>query len=258
MLYCKATIPDGSNSGSEKKGVTEKMSKGAVPALILGFLFGLVPSLPFWDGDGWSWTEIYLALANGLMFGLLALVIQQAVAESYLRSRLLQGTLDFDIFYTAPFIPIGLNGLAVALAFVGGSTIVVFFIAAGQVGFSLIDIIINGLLIFITLLIFFMTLRPAHKVLREAKLAEQDNLRRHLAEAYRRLEAMTLQEKQDILNFSTEVALWREYEARLKEVSTWPYNAGILRTLFASIFLPIIATLGQRVMAYLLVELGIN
>ncbi len=235
-----------------------KTSKGATPALILGFAFGFLPSLPWVWNEGVSWVNFYLPLVSGLMFGLLALVIQQSVSEGHLSNRLLQGPLNFDIFYTAPFIPIGLHSLAVALAFVGGSTIVVFFNAAGQLAFTLADIIIHSLLILVTLLIFFMTLLPTHRVLQTAKRAEQDNLRRHLADAYRRLEAMTLEEKQDILPFSTEVGLWQQYEDRLKEVPTWPYNAGMLRTLFASILLPILVTLGQRLMAYILVELGLN
>ena len=145
-----------------------------------------------------------------------------------------------------------------ARAFVGGSTIVVFFMAAGQFRLTLIDIALYGLLIGITLLIFYMTLRPAHRVLREAKLVEQDELRGHMAEAYRRLEAMTVPERENILPFATEVGLWQQYEVRLKEVPTWPYNAGMLRTLFASILLPIMVTFGQRLMAYILIELGIN
>ena len=101
-------------------------------------------------------------------------------------------------------------------------------------------------------------MRQTHSVLRQAKLAEQDSLRRHMADAYRRLEQMTLEEKQDILPFATEVSLWTQYEKRLEEVSTWPYNAGMLRTLFVSILLPVLVTLGQRLLAYVLVELGIN
>ena len=236
----------------------QKTSKGAAPALLAGFLFGFFPSLPWVGNEGLSWANLYFPLVTGLMFGLLALVIQQSVSEGHLSSRLLQNPLNFDIFYTTPFIPIGLNGLAGALAFVGGSTIVVFYTAAGRLGFSWVDIGLHCSLILVTLLIFFMTMRPTHRVLREAKIAEQDNLRRYLAEAYRRLEAMSLEEKQNILQFSTEVSLWREYEERLKEVPTWPYNAGMLRTLFASILLPVLVTLGQRVSAYILLELGIK
>ena len=87
---------------------------------------------------------------------------------------------------------------------------------------------------------------------------EQAILRRHLADAYRRLEQMTLAEKQEILPFATEVSLWNQYEQRLKAIPTWPYNAGMLSTLIASILLPILVTLSQRLLAYVLVELGIN
>jgi uncharacterized membrane protein len=232
--------------------------KWAGLALALGFAFGFLATSPWANEDGFSWTMWYLALVNGLMFGFLAMVLQQSLAESRLTNHLQQGPLDFDIFYTSPFIPIGLHSLVVALAFIGGSTIVVFFSAVGRRPLNPVDGVLHGILILLTLLIFFLPMRQTHSVLRQAKLAEQDSLRRHMADAYRRLEQMTLAEKQDILPFATEVSLWTQYEERLKEVSTWPYNAGMLRTLFVSILLPVLVTLGQRLLAYLLIELGIN
>mgnify|MGYP001820897375 CR=1 FL=1 len=233
--------------------------KWAVPALALGFAFGFIATSPWSNGDRFSWLMWYLALVNGLMFALIALVIQTSLASSRLTSHLQQQPLDFDIFYTAPFLPIGLHSLISALAFIGGSTIVIFFSAIGRQGLILVDLILHGILILITLLIFFLPMRQTHRVLRDAKLEEQRKLRRQLAAAYRRLEQMTLEEKQeDILNFATEVNLWQGYEERLKSVPTWPFNAGILRTLFASILLPILVTLGQRLLAFLLVELGIH
>ena len=228
------------------------------PALALGFAFGFLATAPWATEDGFSWTMWYLALMNGLMFGLLTLIIQHSFAESRLTNRLQQGPLNFDIFYTAPFTSIGLHSLIVALAFVGGSTIVVFFSAVGRRPLNPVDFVLHGILILLTLLIFFLPMRQTHRVLRQAKLAEQDNLNRHLAAAYRRLEQMSLEQKQDILPFAAEVDLWNQYEARLKDVSTWPYNAGMLRTLFASILLPVFVTLGQRLLTYVLVELGIN
>ncbi len=230
----------------------------AMPALLFGLAIGLVPNLLGIITDGFSWLNLYFLLLTSLMFGLLVLVIQQALSESQLTHRLLQGPLDFDIFYTTPFLPIGLHSLVVALAFVGGSIIVLFFNAAGRVGFSFAALIVHGILALLTVLIFFLPLFPTHRVLRAAKLAELNILRQHMAAAYRRLEVMPVEEKQNILAFASEVSLWQQYEERLNGVPTWPYNAGMLRTLFVSIVLPAVVTLGQRVMAYVLVELGIN
>ncbi len=233
--------------------------KWAVPAFALGFAFGFLATSPWSNADGFSWLMWYLALVNGLMFGLIAFVIQTSIASGRLTSQLQQGPLQFDIFDTAPFLPIGFHSLISALAFVGGSTIVIFFSAVGRQGLILVDLVLHGILIVITLLIFFLPMRQTHCVLRDAKAEEQAKLRRHLAAAYRRLERMTLEEKkEDILNFATEVDLWKGYEERLKSVPTWPFNAGILSTLFASILIPILVTLGQRLLAYILVELGIN
>jgi MFS family permease len=232
--------------------------KWAAPALALGFAFGFLGTAPWASEDGFKWTLWYLALVTGLMFALLAWALQRSAADSRLSNRLQQGPLNFDIYYTSPFLPIGLQSLIVALAFVGGSTIVVFFSAAGQHRLVFFDLILHGFLIIVTLLIFFLPMRQTHKVLQAAKLAEQDNLRRHLAEAYRRLEQMSLEEKKDILSFATEVSLWQQYEERLRAVPTWPYNAGMLRTLIASILLPTFVTLGQRLMALILSRLGMG
>jgi hypothetical protein len=236
----------------------EKTSKGAAPALIAGFAFGFLAGVPSALESDFSWINWYFPVINGLMFGMIALVIQQSVSEGHLTDRLLQGPLDFDIFYTTPFLPIGMLSLVSALAFVGGSTIAILFTAASRLGFSFTELVIHAFLILATLLIFFLPLRQTHTVLRAAKVSELNNIHRKLAEAYRRLDAMTLEQKQDILPFAQEVQLWNQYEARLKEVPTWPYNAGMLRTLFVSILIPIFVTIGQRVMAYLLVELGIQ
>ncbi len=232
--------------------------KWAGPALAIGFAFGFIASSPWSNDNGFSWVMWFLALANGLMFGLISLVLQQSLADGRLTTHLQQQPLDFDIFYTSPFLSIGLNSLFVAIAFVGGSTIVVFYSAIGRQSLTIVELILHGFLILCTLLIFFLPMRQTHRVLRQAKLNEQDNLRRHLAAAYRRLEHMSDEDREDILNFATEVNLWKNYEERLKAVPTWPFNAGILRTLFASILIPILVTLGQRLLAYLLVELGIN
>lgn len=232
--------------------------KWGMPAFALGFAFGFISTSPWSTDDGFSWTMWYLAVVNGLMFGLISFILQHSLAESRLTNRLQQGPLIFDIFYTTPFTSIGLHSLIVALAFVGGSAIVVFFSAFGRQGLAITDLFLHGFLILCTLLIFFLPMRQTHHVLRQAKLTEQDSLNRHLAAAYRRLEQMTPEDKEDILHFATEVNLWKGYEERLKAVPTWPYNAGMLRTLFASILIPILVTLGQRLMAYLLVELGIN
>jgi hypothetical protein len=236
----------------------EKTSKGAAPALVAGFAFGFLASVPEALSEGFNWVNWYFPFMQGLMFGMVALILQQSLSESHLTNQLLQGPLDFDIFYTTPFLPIGMVSLVVALAFLGGSTIVVFFKALGSQAFTWFDLIIHGILILMTLLIFFLTMRQTHRVLRPAKVSELNNIRQKLAGAYRRLDAMTLEEKQNILPFSQEINLWVQYKEELKAVPTWPYNASMLRTLFVSILIPIFVTVGQRVMAYVLVEIGIK
>jgi len=53
-----------------------------------------------------SWTGWYLPFMQGLMFGMLALVVQQSISKNHLNNQLLKGPLEFDIFYTRPFLPI--------------------------------------------------------------------------------------------------------------------------------------------------------
>ena len=156
------------NDGEFNQLVREKKvnaRKWAGPALALGFAFGFLATSPWSNENGFSWVMWYLALVNGLMSGLISLVLQQSFAESRLTNHLQQGPLSFDIFNTAPFLPIGLHSLIVALAFVGGSTIVVFFSAFGRQGLDLVELILHGILILFTLLIFFLPMRQTHRVL---------------------------------------------------------------------------------------------
>ena len=51
--------------------------------------------MPTAVGDGFNWINTYFPIINGLMFGLLALIIQQSMSESRLSHSILHGPLDF-------------------------------------------------------------------------------------------------------------------------------------------------------------------
>ena len=63
--------------------------------------------------------------------------------------------------------------------------------------------------------------------------------RKHLVEATRQLKDQEEQGHQiDTKEVSFTIAAWVSYEKRVQEAPTWPFNAGIIRRLLASMVVP--------------------
>ncbi len=205
--------------------------QGTPIALAVGLALGIMIAKPWVIDDGFRWLKLYSSLTTVTMFALLAWVIYTSLMDTRLINEIERQPLDFDILYLRPFIAIGRQSLRVALAFVGGTTIAVIFAFSIEEGFDLDNLLINGTLILITLLIFFLPMTQTHRILRRAKVEELDTVSRRLADAYDALKDLTDEDREGMLIFSNEVRLWKDYEDRLKSVNTWPYELGMLRTL---------------------------
>lgn len=210
---------------------------------------GILTAAPWLiDGD-FQWLELYVALTSALMFALLLWAIYLAMIDTRLINGIERQPLEFDILYRRPFIAIGRQNLRVALAFVGGTTIAILFTFSPDEAFEFGNLLVYGLLTLVTLLIFFLPMTQTHRILRGAKIKEVDTANRRLADAYDVLKALSDDDRERILTFSTEVKLWKDYEERLKSVNTWPYELGMLRTLLLSVLIPIAASQLQRLAA---------
>jgi len=213
-------------------------------AFSLGALFG------FWVGWSWLsdtnafWLPVVLIPSAGLMFGLLAWTIYVAVAGTRLNAELHRQPLRFDIFDTKPFWPVGRQSLIIALVFVGG---IVLGMVSSLGEESILDWrnwLLYGFLVLVAFLVFFLNMRPTHRLLAGEKRQEQAVVQRNILRACRALMAR-LDAEEGTGTLGAEINALVAYEKRLQETSTWPYDTAMLRTLFFSVILPVVAGLAR-------------
>ena len=212
---------------------------GEVISVAVGFLFGL------WLGVYWRaafdtrWIKGYVSIALILMFSLLAWVIYGSVASTRLTSELHALPLQVDILDRKPFEAIGRHSLVTALVFVGGILLGIVF------GLDVRNILawqtwlFYGLLSIVPVIIFFLSMRPTHRVLRDAKTRELAMVKQRLQQTRAALRQHIAQ--QEALGATAaEYGALVAYEARVRAAQTWPYNTSMLRTLVVSLLLPLL------------------
>ena len=85
--------------------------------------------------------------------------------------------------------------------------------------------------------LFFLSMRPTHAVLGQAKRAELARVSALLNAGYRRLADLVAQQ-QPTGSLPAEVGALLAFEGRLRQARTWPYDTAMLRTLAFSILVP--------------------
>jgi hypothetical protein len=219
---------------------------GQAIALCLGALFGL------WMGQTWVsdtdafWLKLVLIPSNGLMFGLLAWAIYGSVIGTRLMAQLHRQPLRIDILDTSPFWPVGRYGLIIALVFVGGIVLGMVF---GLQWESILDWrswVLYGLLAVVPIVVFFLSMRPTHRVLSAEKKRELTVVETKIGQACRTLVAR-LDAGEGTGTLGSDVTALVAYEERLQAASSWPYDTAMLRTLFVSVIIPGAAALARVV-----------
>jgi hypothetical protein len=200
-----------------------------------------------------SWLVVVWRLSAALMYGLLFWTVQGSFAATRLTAAILRQPLQVDVLEPAPFYPIGRQGLAAALVFVGGVTLGMLF-SLTQLSILLLP---EFWLIFlpqlaVPVVIFFLTMASTHRVLAAAKEAEQGIVHQHLQRSFRELK-QRLAQHQDTGRVTAEINALVAYDERLQRAPTWPYNTTMLRTLVFSVFIPG-ATLVGRVIVDVLFD----
>jgi hypothetical protein len=217
-------------------------------AIGLGAVLGFVSAQTSGFDMGVSWLAFYWFLSLALMYGLLAWVILGTVASTRLNAAIHRQSLRVDILDPTQFEAIGRLSLLLALVFIGGITLslVITFQPENisEPSFWLTYL----LLVLAILLIFFLNMRPTHRLLSAARLEELEPLQRQINLSCREL-VRRLEVNQDPDSLPTEINALIAYEQRLLAARTWPYNTTMLRTLFFSVFIPL-----GSVLARLLVE----
>lgn len=223
---------------SSIKPISELFSIG------IGCIVGVISAISSID-DGISWVSIYWLITNMLLFGLLSWTIFVSIKGSRLISTLLRQPLNVDPFNTTPFQSIGRQSLMIAVAFIGGITISLIFI-----GIDLLNInqtvlwLIYVPLATIPVIIFFINMLPTHRVLADAKNHELTAIRDQLQLSCRKLLKL-MEENEQETNLADKIFALSIYEKQLNETPTWPYNTGMLRTLFFSVLIPVGTLLGR-------------
>ncbi len=216
-------------------------SSGIHPILEIGaLLVGVAIGIPM--GLSWSietsWLRIYIIASLSSMYGLLFWTIICLIAGTKLISSLHQQPMDVNILDIRPFEPVGRHSLISALVFVGGVVLAMLF------GLDLNNIMLWQTWAFILpllavpVLIFFLNMRHTHRILLNEKKRQLTLLTHEIKKASHRIQAYLAQggNLEDASAGYTSLVM---YEARIRTASTWPYNIGMLRTLFISIFLPL-------------------
>ncbi len=181
---------------------------------------------------------LYWALSMMAMYALLAWIIYLSVASTRDGELLLRQPLRINLFNPAPFEAIGRQGLLLALMFIGGLTISLILSFRWENLAQPLFWLIYLVLVLVTLLIFFSSMRPAHRVLAKHKDAELAGVRRQLE----RLGGEMMQRMntgQESAGVAAEFNAVAAYEARLQATRTWPYNTNMLRALFFSFLVPL-------------------
>ncbi len=217
-----------------------------IAAIACGLVLGVI-IIGGSPGPEEAWAA-YVIMATGyLMLGLLAWTGYMSISGTRVVSSLLRQPMRVDPLNRKPFEAIGRWSLALALAFVGGITI--GLLLGGYGAASLLNP--RFWLLFLPLsllpvLVFYLNLRPTHRVLalaRNQALAEvHQQLRRSFPSLLGRM-----QKGESTGNLPGEVNALVAYEKELEEASTWPYNPAILRTLAASVLIPMVTLLARRV-----------
>jgi hypothetical protein len=208
-------------------------------ALLLGALIGLGMSLPWLKSMDTFWLRLYVPISLSMMWGILAWVIYYSMASTKLVTALHRQPLKVDILDTKPFEPMGRYSLVISLVFVGGIALGIVFGLDVKNIFAWQSWVINLPLLCVPVIVFFLNMRETHRLLAAEKKRQLQAVTKKIRLVSQVMQSNITREESlgdTAIEFTALVA----YEARLRTASTWPYNTGMLRTLFFTLLLPLV------------------
>jgi hypothetical protein len=195
------------------------------------------------------WTKAYVILAGTVLFGLLGWSLYSTLSGTRLFSEAKTRPEGVNVFELAFLEPIGHWSLGVALSYVGGSTLSLIFLP--QPALIVETIFMFGIVLLAPVLVFFLNMLSARRIVVRAKRRELRMVRDGLAAASRALKGAAAQsDPEEMSALLGQFSAWVAVEQRVKQVPEWPYTAGIGRGLALSLLLPV----GVGVMQGLLAE----
>jgi hypothetical protein len=209
-----------------------------------GALLGILNVLSWVEGDFRAWTQAYLIASFSLMFGLLAWTIYSSITSTRLLTALHRLPLQIDLFDTKPFQPVGQYSLRIALAYIGGIFLSLFFGLNPNNLYAWQSWLVQVSLALIAVLIFFLSMRDTHRVLAAEKQRNLSLVRERIKPVRRNIQQQ-VEAGERIDNLAGEFNALLAYEARLQSAPTWPYNTGMARALFFAVCLPLLMRLAS-------------
>lgn len=221
--------------------------------ILAGAVLGLYTASSTSWGTNITFLKLEWYLTSVIMYGLLSWIIFYSIFSTRVTAALHRQPMRIDIMNPSSFQVVGKVSLMLTLAFIGGITLSLLL------GFQADNLaaplfwVFNLVIILTAGLIFFLNMWPTHKVLLHAKKQELEPLQRHIDQAGRTL-LEQLKRGAPTSDLALQIQALSIYEQRLLSARTWPYNTGMLRTLFFSVFIPI-ATVLIRVAVELLLRI---
>jgi hypothetical protein len=194
-----------------------------------------------------TWPVLVVAATGYAMLGLLGWTAFGSMSATRVVNVLLRLPMQVDPLDRKPFEPIGRWSLAIALAFVGGILIGLVLGSYGTAAllnprFWLLFLPLS----FLPVVVFYLNMRPTHRVLATARERALGEVQRELRRSFPTLLGR-VQRGESTGNLPWEVNALVAYEKALDQASTWPYNPTILRTLVVSVLVPTVTLLVRRV-----------
>ena len=214
-------------------------------AVFVGIAFTIGIGQP-WNLDwtsGHFWQSIYMIIINTALWGLLGWLIFDTFVGIVRISRLSRHDLRLEILDIEMLSPIARWSLVISLVFMGGISLNLIF-ESWQNLKEWNSITTYMTMVCITVLIFFLSMWSAHRAMADAKQRKLTLARKHLVVISRELEERTKQgQLGEIGDISNSVNSWVSYRRLVQEAPTWPFSAGIIRRLLASMIVPAIVYL---------------
>jgi len=212
----------------------------------------IILTMVFGGGIEFGLTGIFVLLVSAAAFGILSWTVYASVVSVRVTARLLKQPLQVNLFDLDAFKVVGRSSLYLALAFIGGFTLALFFTAPD---FSVLQNVefwlINLPMFLIPVIIFFWNMYPTHKIIDSAKRAALKQAGQMIRVVSARLMA-GIDHTSGAGELSQSLQGLIAYEQRLEKVQTWPYEVSTLRSLFGSILIPVITVVGQVALRRLL------
>jgi hypothetical protein len=213
-------------------------------AFAAGVILGILNAQTSTFNDHFTWLKLYWNVASALMYGLLAWTIYASIASTRLNRVLHSQPLSFDILDPTTFEAVGRQSLLLALVFIGGLTLSMVFAFRLEYLTNPFVWLFYLPIVVVIVLIFYLGMRPTHHALVVEKKRRLEPVQHQIQSTCQEL-LQRLEQGQDSANLPAEINAISIYEQRLLAARTWPYNTTMLRTLFFSVFFPLVTVLGR-------------